>query len=221
MKRTLLCLLLILSAATPALFAQEPAQIIPADVFYLMPQMGSGTLLYRDKSPVRGTFNICAVDNTVRFLDISGQELALEEDPSLASVVIEDVPFLLRDKQFYRLEKVSDDVFVAVNRHVTLIGDSIMSSYGMESQTTAVQMVSAVESNGRIFTFNEAKGQPYLLDESAYLYFKGRLLNPNKNNCIKCFPEKKADIEAWFKEHKKMDSSNIESVLSIVKQWAQ
>ena len=38
---------------------------IPADVFYLMPKMAQGTLLFRDKSPITGQFNICAVLSSV------------------------------------------------------------------------------------------------------------------------------------------------------------
>ena len=75
---------------------------IPADVFYLMPKMAQGTLLFRDKSPITGQFNICAVDNTVRFKD-KGTELAMEEDESMLEVIIDGIPFLHRDGTFYRL----------------------------------------------------------------------------------------------------------------------
>ena len=108
---------------------------IPADVFYLMPKMAQGTLLFRDKSPITGQFNICAVDNTVRFKD-KGTELAMEEDESMLEVIIDGIPFLHRDGTFYRLYAVSDEAFVAVKREVLIMNDTKMASYGMESNTS-------------------------------------------------------------------------------------
>ena len=91
----LISLLAALGLSASLLSAQDNIGI-PADVFYLMPKMAQGTLLFRDKSPVTGQFNICAVDNTVRFKN-KGTELAMEEDESLLEVIIDQVPFLHRD----------------------------------------------------------------------------------------------------------------------------
>ena len=192
---------------------------IPADVFYLMPKMAQGTLLFHDKSPVTGQFNICAVDNTVRFKDKKGTELAMEEDESLLEVIIDGVPFLHRDGTFYRLYAISDEAFVAVKRDVLIMNDTKMGSYGMESNTTAIQTMEAVSTPGRILSLEDARDVPYRMTETAALYRKGSLLNLNKRNCTKCFPDRKADIEAWFTANKKINPTDIETVIAQCKEW--
>ena len=221
MKKHILLSVIALMGAVSALFAQEKVQGIPADVFYLMPKMGQGTLLFRDKSPVPGKFNICAIDNSVRFLDKSGAELALDADESLVEVIIDNVPFLRRDGVFYRLDKLSDDVFLATKRDVTLMTDAKTASYGMESNTTAVQELASYSLEGKVLNFEEAKDIPYRMVETSGLYRKGAILPLTKKNFIKCFPEKKAEIEAWFAEHKKLDPGDVNTIKALCQEWAQ
>lgn len=221
MKKHILLCVIALAGAASALFAQEQVQGIPKDVFYLMPQMGQGTILYSDKSPSRGKFNICAIDNSVRFLDKYNTEMALDQDETLVEVIIDNVPFLRRDGVFYRLDKLTDEVFLATKRDVTLMTDAKTASYGMESNTTAVQEYSSYSAMGRVLQFDEIKEIPYRMTETSGLYRKGAILPLTKKNCIKCFPEKKAEIEAWFAANKKMDPGNYKVAMELCKQWAQ
>ena len=206
---------LLLSASL--LSAQENIGI-PNDVFYLMPKMTQGTLLFRDKSPIPGQFNICAVDNTIRFMD-KGTELAMEDDESMLEVVFNDVAFLHRDGTYYRLYPVTDEAFVAVKRDVLIMNDTKMASYGMESNTTAIQTIETVSIPGRILNLADMKEVPYRMTETAALYRKGSLLNLNKRNLTKCFPDKKAEIEAWFDANKKINPTDVPAVLELCKQW--
>ena len=221
MKKHILSSIIAIAGAASALFAQEQVQGIPKDVFYLMPQMGQGTLLYSDKNPARGKFNICAIDNSVRFLDKYNAEMALDEDESLVEVIIDNIPFLRRDGVFYRLDKLTDEVFLATKREVTLMTDAKTASYGMESNTTAVQEYSSYSALGRVLQFDEIKEIPYRMTETSGLYRKGAILPLTKKNCIKCFPEKKAEIEAWFTANKKMDPGNYKAAMELCKQWAE
>ena len=202
-------------------FLRLSAQVnagIPADVFYLMPEMTQGTLRFRDRF-VNGKFNICAVDQTLRFLDEKGTELALDNDGDLLQVNFGDVMFLHAEGAFYRLYPVSDAAYVAVKRDVIIRTDTKSSSYGMASSTTAVEEVGLVQGDGHLVSFNDARQYPYKMTETAFLYRNGYLVRWNKKNCVKCFPLRKADIEAWFSEHKKADMTDIETVLSLCREW--
>jgi len=154
----------------------------------------------------------------VRFMD-KGTELAMEEDDSMLEVVIDGVPFLHRDGTFYRLYPVSDGVFLGVKREVLIMNDTKMASYGMESNTTAVQTIETVSIPGRILDLSQMKDVPYRMTETAALYRKGALLAPSKRNLIKCFPDKKAEIEAWFAENKKLNPQDIDTVLTLCTEW--
>ena len=205
--------------AAPFVSAQVNAGI-PADVFYLMPDMTQGTLRFQDRT-VNGKFNICAVDQTLRFLNEKGIELALDNDGDLQQVNFGDIMFLHAEGAFYRLYPVSDAAYVAVKRDVTVMTDTKSSSYGMTSSTTAVEEVGLVQADGHLVSFNDARQYPYKMTETAYLYRNGYLVRWNKKNCVKCFPFKKAEIEAWFAEHKKADATDIDTVLAMCKEWGE
>ena len=210
-------LLVFLVLSLPRLDAQVNAGI-PADVFYLMPEMTQGTLRFQDRF-VNGKFNICAVDQTLRFLDEKGNEMALDNDGDLLQVNFGDVMFLHAEGAYYRLYPVSDAAYVAVKRDVRVMTDTKASSYGMSSSTTAVQEVGLVQADGHIVNFSDARQYPYKMTETAYLYQNGRLVRFNKKNCLKCFPFKKAEIEAWFAEHKKFDDTDVQTILALCEEW--
>lgn len=217
MKR-IFTLLAALSLTVGLLSAQDTVGI-PNEVFYLMPKMTQGTLLFRDKSPIPGQFNICAVDNTVRFMD-KGTELAMEDDDSMLEIVFNDVAFLHRDGTYYRLYPMTDEAFVAVRRDVLIMNDAKMGSYGMESNTTAIQTIETVSAPGRILNLSDMKEVPYRMTETAALYRKGSIISLNKRNLVRCFPDKKAEIEAWFDANKKIDPTDVPAVLALCKQWS-
>ena len=191
---------------------------IPAEVFYLMPEMTQGTLRFQDRT-VNGKFNICAVDQSLRFLNEKGVELALDNDAELLQVNFADVSFVHADHAFYRIYPVSNAAYVAVKRDVTVMTDTKRSSYGMDSQTTAVQEIGVLDAGGHIVNFSDVRQYPYKMTETAYLYRNGRIVPFNKKNCLKAFPKKKAEIEAWFAEHKKADAAEIDTVLACCKEW--
>ena len=216
MKRFFTLLLTLVLAAS---FARAQVNAgVPADVFYLMPEMTQGTLLFKDRS-VNGKFNICAVDQTLRFLNEKGVELALDNDADLRQVNFPDVTFLHAEGAYYRLYPVSDAAYVAVKRDVTVMTDTKSSSYGMSSSTTAVEEVGMVQSGTHLVSFNDARQYPYKMTETAYLYGNGRLVRWNKKNCIKCFPLKKAEIEAWFEANKKADPADVQMGIGLCKEW--
>ena len=189
---------------------------IPADVFYLMPEMTQGTLRFQDRN-VSGKFNICAVDQTLRFLNEKGVELALDNDADLLQVNFPDVSFIHAEGAYYRLYPVSNAAYVAVKRNVTVMTDTRRASYGMDSQTTAVQEVGVLDAGGHVINFNDVREYPYQMAETAYLYRNGRIVPFSKKNCLKCFPTKKAEIEAWFAENKK--AGDVDTIISLCKEW--
>lgn len=221
MKKTLLIGLFALMGLCANLRAQDIPGGLPASVFYLMPEMGKGTLLFNDKSPIPGTYNICAIDNSVRFKDKHGMEMVLDNTDGLVEVIIDNVPFLLRNGVFYRLDPLSSEVLLATLREVTLLTDTKIASYGMESNTTAVQSYESMGMEGRILHFSELQNIPYRMKETSALYRKGVMLPLTKKNFIKCFPGKKAEIEAWFDQNKKMDPSDRNAIIELCKQWGE
>lgn len=206
--------------AASALLAQD-GEGLTKEVFYLMPEMASGSVYFNDKAPAHGDLNICAVDNTVRFLDKDGQELAVEIDESMTRVVIDGVIFVPFEGVFLRLYPFGEDAGVAVRRNVLVLSDSKVASYGMESQTTAVTSIVGFSADGKIYSLEEGLKVPYRMSETAYVYRNGNFLSLSKRNLQRCFPEAKDKIEAYFTEHKKLDNSDPSKVIALVKEWTE
>ena len=220
MKRILCLFVSLLWGAASLLSAQDEKGGVPEDVFYLMPEMANGSVQFRGQAPATGKFNICAIDNTVRYKDRDGTELAVDITEDMTRVVIGGITFIPHNGMFLRLHPISDDVSVAVQRSVLLMTDSKTSGYGMESQTTAVSNVMGISSDTRYYQFKDSKDIPYRMSETAFLCKGESVMTLNKRNLQKCFPQSKDAIDAWFSQNKKLDASKVETVMELCREWA-
>lgn len=217
--RKILSLFAALLCGSAILSAQEGNGGLPKDVFYLLPDMAQGSVGFLGKAPATGKFNICAVDNTIRYKDKDGQELMVEITNDMTSVVIGGVTFVPVDGVFYRLYPITGDVSVAVKREVLLMTDSKTSGYGMESQTTAVSNYSGLQGESRFYQFEDSRDIPYRMTETAFLYRNDSVLTLAKRSFQRCFPGAKDAIDAWFSEHKKMDATKVEEIIALCREW--
>jgi len=196
----LACLLALIQ--TVALAQSEGQGNIPDDVFYLMPSFGEGMVYIRGQIPAQGQLNICAVDNTLRFKDKSGQELVAKDVDNILKVTIDGVDFIRDNGAFLRLYPAAGAVGLALKREVTFLRDVKAGAYGTTSQTTSVTEYSSVISDGLVYELNKSKEYPYRVYETVFLYQNGEVMPLNKRSLKKCFPEKKAFIDEYFKSHK-------------------
>jgi len=206
MKRiiTLLALFAGISA-----FGQEAQGNIPADVFYMLPGFAQGMVYFSDQGPAQGEMNICAVDQTLRFKDKDGQELASGAD-NITKVVIDTVVFVRIDDAFYRLYPISDDLTLAFRRDVEILRDVRKGAYGTESRTSSIREVGTMQTDGVMYTLNRAADYPYNVTENCFLFQAGDVTPVNKRSLRKRFPARKDELDAWFKSHalpKKLDET--------------
>ena len=196
MKRFLL--LLSLFAGLSA-FGQEARGDMPADVFYLLPEFRHGMVYFSGQGPGQGELNICAVDQTLRFMD-KGEELSSSAD-NILRVVIDTVVFVHVDGAFYRLYPVSDEVTLAYRRDVEILRDVKTGAYGIQSRTSSIREVGSLQSDGMMYTLQSSKSYPYNVSESCYLFQAGTVTPINKRSLRKRFPARKDELDAWLKSH--------------------
>ena len=196
MKRILL--LLLLFAGLSAL-GQEARGDIPADVFYLLPEFRQGMVYFSDQGPAQGTLNICAVDQTLRFMD-KDQELSSGAD-NINRVVVDDLVFVRIDGAFYRLYPITDDLTLAFRRDVEILRDVKTGAYGIQSRTSSIREVGSLQADGMMYTLQSSKSYPYNVTESCFLYQAGSVTPINKRSLRKRFPARKDELEAWLKSH--------------------
>ena len=197
MKKIVLILALALAGA--GAFGQEAQGDIPADVFYLLPEFRPGMVYFSNQGPAQGELNICAVDQTLRFMD-NGQELSSNAD-NINRVVVDDIVFVRIDGAFYRLYPINDELTVAYRRDVEILRDVKTGAYGIQSRTSSIREVGSLQSDGMMYTLQSSKSYPYNVSEACFLYQAGDVTPINKRSLRKRFPARKDDLDAWLKSH--------------------
>lgn len=198
MKRILL--LLALFAGLSA-FGQEAETGVPADVFYLLPEFQPGMVYFFDRSPAQGRLNICAEDQTLRFIDDKGEEFTLDSNDVTRVIMDGNIVFVRIDGVYYRLYPITDGLALAFRRKVRILRDSRKGAYGMESRTGAVKEVGMLQSDGMIYNLKSSRKYPYNVEETCFLYEAGGITPVSKRSLRKRFPDRKDDLDAWLKSH--------------------
>ncbi len=216
-----IALLLLLAAGLPvALLAQSSApKWMPDSVYYLLPRFGQGYVFLRGQMPAQGKMNICAVDNTLRFLDDNGTELSSGEEHIL-KVVIDTVSFLRYQDVFYRQYPVKADVGVALRRKVQIIRDKKEAAYGGTSQTSSTKQYNTLYADGVSYNLNDGKEYPFEITETIYIYKGDGVFPLTKKSLRKIFASRKADVDAWFQAGHAMPRT-VEKTLEMLAQWAE
>lgn len=199
---------------------EQESEGMPADVYYLMPAFGQGVVYFEGQAPAQGKMNICAVDNSLRYLDKDGKELAATDIDNVLKVLIDGVVFLREDGAFYRLYPLSDEMGIALVRDVTIERDVKNEGFGTSSKTSATKEYGFVYVDGAVYNLDEARHYPYTVSETLYLY-KGDDIYPfSKKGLRKLFPTRKADIDAFFKSGTKLPET-VPDALELLAGWAQ
>jgi hypothetical protein len=218
MKQIILSLcafcLLALSAGAQSAQAEFEASL-PDSVKYVMPAFGPGNILYKDGGFSRGSFNICTVDNTLRYIDTDESEKVLADPSQVESVSISGVLFLHTQNMYLGVVGDYDDVLLCVDKRL-VFDDRKVGAYGTSSATSSIRTVGASTESGSTFRFSNVK---YEVRETPYLYKKGRVYVPSKKTLTKLFPAKKADIEAYVQENRVefSDYHQVEALLEKLK----
>ena len=185
-----------------------------------MPTFMQGTVYIRGQGPAQGKLNICAVDNTLRFIDDNGTEMAAASHDNIIKVFIDTVAFVRHQNAFLRLCPVAGDMGIAVKREVRIVTDAKQGAYGGTSQTSAINEYSSLYAEGGIFQLNKNRKYPYKVSESLFVYNGDTVLVPTKNNLRKLFPDKKDEVDAYFKS-KRSFPDNMDEARALISQWSR
>lgn len=191
---------------------------MPADVYYLMPEFANGMIFFHGQAPAQGKLNICALDNTLRFIDPNGTELVVANEEKIMKVRIDTVFFIRSGGMYYRMYPVSRDLGVALKRDVQILKDVKQGAYGIEDRTSSIRETSSIYVDGVSYKLDKAKDYPYNVNEMLLLYMGDDVYVLNKRNLRKLFPDKKADIDAYFKSGGSIPES-LPELLDLLSGW--
>lgn len=216
MKKNILTVIAVLVSC--GLAWSQNTSSMPKEVYYLMPSFSDGTVYFRGQAPAEGRLNICAVDNTLRFLDKDGKELAAAQEDIVFKVKIDTVFFLRSQGIYYRMYPLSRDLGIALRRDVRIIKDVKTGAYGTESRTESIREYGTFYSDGVAYSLDRVKDYPYEVADRLYIYNGGDVFPISKKNLRKLFPEKKEEIDAFFKSGKSIPST-LNEALETLSQW--
>ena len=217
MKRILLAACLLLGALTGA--PAQAQQRIPDDVFYLMPSFGEGMIYIRGQGPAQGKLNSCAVDNSLRYIDDDGTELAAANADNILQVRIDTVTFIRYQNAFVRLHPVTGDTGIAVKREVRILKDTKAGAYGASSRTSSIKEYNTLYTEGVAIELNKNREYPYSVSETVFVYKGNDVLTPTRNNLRKLFPERKEEVDAWFKTNRSFPQ-DIDEASALLSEWS-
>ena len=216
-----LSLFLMLALAPLALQGQElSGNKIPDEDFYLMPSFAQGIVYLRGQSPAQGMINICSADQSLRFLDDKGTELAANDPDNIIRVRIDTVWFLRSGGAFYRLYPVSNEIGVALRRDTRIAQDVKKGAYGIKDQTSSIRQYSTLYGDAAAQQLNTNQPVSYTVTETISLYCRDAVAKFNKASLKKLFPAHKDDIDAYFKSGKKVPAT-VEDACALISTWLQ
>ena len=210
---------LLLGPRTGVLAQDSSVRGIPDEVYYLMPTFGQGTVYLRGQGPAQGQMNICALDNTLRFIDKDGTELAASNLDNLLKVRIDTVTFIRHDDAFLRQYPVSEDTGIAVRRDIKIIRDAKQGAYGTTSQTSAIRELGTLYTEGGSYELNTEREYPYRVSNVVFIYSGDAVMLPTKNNLRKLFPDKKDEVDAYFKSNRYFPD-DVNEACALLSLWA-
>ena len=212
-----LCLALMVQAGAMAQENDKTIGGIPVDVYYLMPEFGDGMVYFSGQRPAEGKLNICAVDNTLRFMD-KGKELSAASDDNVVRVRIDTVNFMHTQGVYYRMYPVTAGIGLALRREVRLKQGAKTGAYGTTSQTSSIQEKSTLYADGVAYSLSGT--HQYEVSETLYFYKGDEILPLNKRNLRRLFPSHKEDIDAFFKLGNSLPTTTAE-LLPLLRPWAE
>lgn len=188
------------------------ANALMDSVKYVMPQFEQGIVVFKSGEQTEAKLNISTIDQTLRFIDKNDEVLTVINQDDVNRVTIKGRTFVRGRGVYVELLSMSSDVVLGVCRRVNFLETEKQGAYGTKaSPTTSVTTMTTYSDNGQVYDLNQNITTPFLYKQIPYFYKNGILYLATKKMMIKCFPDKKAEIQAYIKE-KRVDFNDIEQV---------
>ena len=193
---------------------EDLQQYLLDSVKFVVPEFQAGIITFKDGGYSRGAVNISTIEQRVYFINPAGEYQVLVNEDEVTRVSIKGRSFLKSRYGYVELLQMLDGVTLGVVRRVSFQETEKTGAYGSTSQTTSITTIGSIYGNGTTYTLDVDQNTPFKYKVIPYLYKDGRVLIPGKKSFQKCFPGKKAFIEAYVKDHS-VDFEKMEDVTAL------
>ena len=171
-------------------------------VKYVLPEFTAGMVIFKNGEQSNGAININTIDQKIHFIDPKGEILVITNNDDVSRVFAKGRTFLNSRYGYVELYETIGDIFMGEIRKVGFISQDKVGAFGSKSQTTAIQTINSVQTNGGYMVdFEKQKNSPYTYRKMPYLCRKGLFQPVTKKALQKCFPHKKDIIEKYIQEN--------------------
>ena len=181
--------------------------------FYLLPDFKEARILFKTGLEKNAVFNYNVVTEEMVYNN-QGEFMALEM-PGIDTIYLAGKKFIPFGKIFYEVVS-APPALLFVRHHSKLINRGKPVGYGGYSQTAATTSLTSVTTNGTFYKL-EVPAEFDLNDITSILISRGKQFYEinNTRQLLKAYPEKKAVIKDYVKEHK-IDYNNPEDVIKFL-----
>lgn len=191
-------------------------QYLLDSVKFVAGEYQAGIIKFKDGSFSRGPIDISTVEQRVYFINPEGEIQVLANEDQVDYVSMKGRTFIKSKYGYVELIETEGDVALGAVRRVTFLEAAKKGAYGSTSQTTSVTTVTSFQDAGVMYTLGVNQDTPFLYKVIPYFYKNGKVMLSNKKNLIKGFPDKKAFIETYLKEHS-VDFEDLEDLTALFK----
>lgn len=179
---------------------------LPDSVAYFLPSFTESLIVFKDKRMSKAVLNICVIDHEVRFVDPAGGDtLKLVNTDDVERVVSGSILFIRNKGRFVKVVAESGDKRLAEDRVFSFLRPELLTAYGGTSNTASVSNMSTTsigESDRNVrdgYYLNREVDYEY---KKMFVLLKGnKYLYANTQSFLRLFPDRKAEIRAYVREH--------------------
>ena len=180
---------------------EDLQQYLLDSVKFVVPEFQSGVVIFNDGNYARGPINISTIEQRIYFVSPEGEYQVLTNEDQVTRVTIKNRTFVKSKYGYVEILHNNDKASLGAVRRTSFFETEKKGAYGMASQTTSVTTIGSIQANGTMYTLGVDQTTPFKYKVIPYLYKDGKVLMSNKKSFQKCFPDKKAAIEEYLKDH--------------------
>ena len=180
---------------------EDLQQYLLDSIKFVVPDFKSGVIVFNDGTFSRGPINISTIEQRIYFISPEGEYQVLTNEDQVARATIYNRTFIKSKYGYVELVRNDGDVALGAVRRTSFFETEKQGAYGMASQTTSVTTIGSLQTNGTMYTIGVDQKTPFKYKVIPYLYKDGKVLMTTKKNFQKCFPAKKAEIDAYLKDN--------------------
>ncbi len=204
------CILTILFAALCSFtFAQKVTHMYPNkesriffdSVKYVNPQFINGVVIFNDGKQAAGKMNISTINQGIHFVDSKNDTLAINTNDAVDRAYINGKLYVKSKFGFIEILEMTENGGVGELKSIIVHSDAQTGAYGLQTQTSTVQTVTSFDETDVNLYLKTKQDKPFAYIKEPYLMIKGSIYPFTKKNLAKIFPQKKAQIESYMKEH--------------------